>query len=78
MARGRTVVDTAKPGYDAPARERLDRELGPGNYDGYRLWAEVQREDTLLRDGPTRRTYIARRTITDEDLDYEVILEGDA
>lgn len=78
VARGRTVVDTAKPGYDTTARERLDRELGPGNYDGYRLWAEVQREDTWLADGPTRRTYIARRTITGEDLDYEVILEGDA
>ena len=77
IARDRTVVDTTRPGYDTATRRRLDAEIGAWNYDGYRLWAEIQRDDTILAEG-TRRTYVTRKAITLDDLDYEVILEGDA
>jgi hypothetical protein len=77
LARGRRVVDTAKPGYDTAARARLDKRLGPGNYDGYRLWAEIQEDDTILATAGKGRTYVARREITTDDLAYEVALEGE-
>ena len=74
---GREIADTRVQGYDMFAKIVLDAKFGSGNYDGYMLWAEIQKRDTILGSDPGRYTYVSRRTITQEDLAYDIIMKGD-
>ena len=55
------AIDTRITGYDQRIRQQLDRTLGPGNYNGWRLWAEIQKNDTLTSDSDDKSKYVYTR-----------------
>lgn len=70
------AVDTRKRGYDAQFRIMLNNELGIGNYDGYVLWDEICKHDTIIREGGADDEYIftRRRPVQEEEIIAEVRL----
>lgn len=72
------VIDERVNGYDLVAKNKLDLELGVGNYNGYRLWAEIQKKDTITRsslNGDTY-TYTKRKPVTKEELIAEIMFKS--
>jgi hypothetical protein len=55
------AIDTRITGYDQKIRQQLDRRLGPGRYDCWRLWAEIQKNDTLTSDTDDKTKYVYTR-----------------
>lgn len=68
------VVDTRLAGHDLKARERLEARIGCGKYDGYALWDEVLKEDTITSDypHPDKYIYTRRRAVQPEEIIAEV------
>ncbi|MFH1636898.1 MAG: hypothetical protein ABIB71_00565 [Candidatus Woesearchaeota archaeon] len=72
------AIDTREKAYETEAREKLDMELGAGNYDGWRLWGEIQKSDTITYEGGPQDSYVysRREPVTKGELLAEIrILE---
>jgi len=63
------ATDTRVPGYGITAEQRIR-----GNYDGYTLWLEILKDNTIITEpGWTwQYIYVARQTITKNQLRYAV------
>lgn len=57
------VVDTRIPEYDSEIRARLNQKLGKGNYSGWKLWEEIQKQDTITYEGGARENYVYTRRL---------------
>jgi hypothetical protein len=52
------AIDTRQKGYYAPIEEKLKATLGEGNYNGWTIEEEVQRNDTISYEGGPEGAYV--------------------
>ena len=69
------AVDTRVTGYEKPFEKQLDNTKGEGNYDGYELWAAIQRQDNILDDGNGGYIYARREAVIEDEILEVMILE---
>lgn len=71
------AIDTRQKGHEKEAEEKLDRELGKGNYTDYRLWEEIQKSDTITYEGGPEQNYVytKRGSLAREKIIAEIIIQ---
>jgi len=52
------AIDTRMKGYYEPIEDRLRQTLGEGNYNGWTIEEEVQKNDTIRYEGGSRDAYV--------------------
>ncbi|MEK6969085.1 MAG: hypothetical protein AABW48_01525 [Nanoarchaeota archaeon] len=69
-------IDTRISGYEQEIKSRLDQQKGAGNYSGFELWAEIQKQDTItFEGGPAEHFVYARRMpVNKEELIAEIVI----
>lgn len=75
LSKGRRYVDTRIKGHDAGFITLLEKSRGAGSYNGWDIWLEIIRNDTIVmshgRNGPTP-VYTRRNPVRQEELLYEI------
>ena len=64
------AIDTRGNGYDRKIRAELDQRLGTKNYNGFTLWDEITKHDTITYEGGSKNTYVysKRMPVTQDEL----------
>ena len=73
------AIDTRVAGYDAEAKRTLDQRYGAGQYTGWQLWDEIQKQDTIVHANTAQNSYIytSRLTIRHEELISQISIGGE-
>jgi hypothetical protein len=66
------AIDTRVKGYYQPLRDKLDQQLGEGNYDAFRILEECHKHDTITKESPLGYVFTKRGEVGQNEILAEI------